>query len=54
MGFLAFATLLFIVFTRTHLELSNTEAIALLVLYGFFLAWMILESVGLIETVQGI
>ncbi|MEF8786595.1 MAG: sodium:calcium antiporter [Haloarculaceae archaeon] len=54
MGFLALATLVFIVFTRTHLELSNTEALALLALYGFFLAWMTLESVGLLETVQGI
>ena len=54
MGFLALATLIFIVFTRTHLELSNTEAVSLLVLYGLFLAWMTLESVGLLETVQGI
>jgi cation:H+ antiporter len=54
MGFLAFATLVFIVFTRTHLELTDKEAVALLVLYGVFLAWMTLESTGVIETVQGI
>jgi cation:H+ antiporter len=54
MGFLALATLVFIVFTRTHLELTNSEAVSLLVLYGLFLAWMILESVGLLETVRGI
>ena len=54
MGFLALATLVFIVFTRTHLELSNPEALSLLALYGLFLAWMVLESVGLLETVQGI
>lgn len=54
MGFLALATLVFVVFTRTQLELSDVEAVSLLVLYGFFLAWMILESVGVIATGQGI
>ncbi|ADB62874.1 sodium/calcium exchanger membrane region (plasmid) [Haloterrigena turkmenica DSM 5511] len=54
MGFLAFATLVFIVFTRTHLELTNREAYGFLGLYGLFLLWMILESMGVIETVQGI
>jgi cation:H+ antiporter len=57
MGFLAVATLVFIVFSRTHrthLELTNREALTLLALYGLFLVWMILESVGLLETVQGI
>ncbi|MEF8822032.1 MAG: sodium:calcium antiporter [Halovenus sp.] len=54
MGFLAFATLVFIVFTRTHLELSNLEASGFLGLYGLFLLWMILESMGVIETIQGI
>ena len=54
MGFLAFATLVFIVFTRTHLELTDREAYGFLALYGLFLLWMILESVGLIETVRGI
>ena len=54
MGFLAFATLVFIVFARTDLELTNSEAFGFLGLYGVFLVWMTLESVGLIETVQGI
>ena len=54
MGFLAFATLVFVVFTRTDLELSNLEAVAFLALYVLFLLWMGLESVGAIETVQGI
>ena len=54
MGFLALATLIFIVFTRTHLELSNAEAVTLLVLYALFLLWMTLESVGALETVRGI
>ncbi|SFS08235.1 cation:H+ antiporter [Halomicrobium zhouii] len=54
MGFLAFATLVFIVFTRTDLELTNLEAYGFLGLYALFLVWMTLESLGLIETVQGI
>jgi len=53
-GFLALATLLFIVFTRTRLELTDLEAYALLGVYVLFLLWMTLESVGVIETVQGI
>ena len=54
MGFLALATLVFIVFTRTDLELTNVEAYGFLALYGVFLVWIGLESVGAIETVQGI
>jgi cation:H+ antiporter len=54
MGFLAFATLVFIVFTRTDLEVSNLEASGFLGLYGLFLLWMILESLSIIETIQGI
>ncbi len=54
MGFLAFATLVFIVFTRTGLELTTAEGYGFLGLYGLFLVWMTLESVGAIETVRGI
>jgi len=54
MGFLAFATVVFIVFTRTDLELTRAEAVGFLLLYGLFLVWMSLESVGAIETVRGI
>ena len=54
MGFLAFATIVFIVFTRTHLELTDREAYGFLALYGLFLLWMTLESTGAIETVRGI
>jgi cation:H+ antiporter len=54
MGFLAFATLVFIVFTRTDLELTDREAYGFLGLYLLFLVWMTLESIGVIETVQGI
>jgi cation:H+ antiporter len=54
MGFLGFATLVFIIFTRTDLELSDREAYALLGLYVVLVCWMALESVGLIEKVNGI
>ncbi|MXR50068.1 sodium:calcium antiporter [Halovenus sp. WSH3] len=54
MGFLMVATLVFIVFTRTDLELTDVEAYGFLGLYGLFLLWMVLESTQVIETVQGI
>jgi cation:H+ antiporter len=54
MGFLGLATLVFIVFTRTHLELTNPEALAFLALYAGFLCWMGLETVGVFDTVRGI
>jgi len=54
MGFLALATLVFIVFARTRLELTDLEAYGFLGLYGVFLLWMTLESTGVIETVRGI
>lgn len=54
MGFLMVATLVFIVFTRTDLELTDLEAYGFLALYGLFLLWMFLESTNVIETVQGI
>jgi len=54
MGFLAFATLVFIVFARTDLELTTREAYGFVGLYVLFLLWMTLESIGVIETVQGI
>ncbi len=54
MGFLGVATLVFIVFTRTDLELTDRESYGCLALYGLFLLWMTLESTGVIETVRGI
>jgi cation:H+ antiporter len=54
MGFLAFATLVFIVFTRTDLELTDREAVGFIVLYVLFLLWITLESIGVLETVRGI
>ena len=54
MGFLGLATLVFVVFTRTDLELSRLEACGFLGIYVLFLLWMTLESLGVIETVRGI
>ncbi|MBB6646042.1 sodium:calcium antiporter [Halobellus ruber] len=54
MGFLGLATLVFIVFTRTGLELTDWEAYGFLGLYAVFLVWITLESIGVIETVRGI
>ncbi|WP_458206903.1 sodium:calcium antiporter [Haladaptatus sp. NG-SE-30] len=54
MSFLGFATLVFIVFTRTHLELTTREAYAFIGLYGVFLVWIGLETIGAIETIRGI
>lgn len=54
MGFLSFATLVFIVFTRTSLELTDAEAAVLVALYVLFLVWMGLETTGIIQTVRGI
>ncbi len=54
MGFLAFATLVFVAFARTDLELTDREAYGFFGLYAVFLVWMTLESAGVIETVRGI
>jgi len=54
MGYLGGATLVFLMFTRTDLELSDREASVLLGLYAVFVVWMTLESVGVVETVTGI
>jgi cation:H+ antiporter len=54
MGFLTFATLVFVVFTRTGLELTDREAYGFLGLYIVFLCWMVLESVGILQTITGI
>jgi cation:H+ antiporter len=54
MGFLGLATLVFLVFARTDLELTDLEAYGFLALYLLFVVWITLESIGLIETVRGI
>ncbi|WP_248897224.1 sodium:calcium antiporter [Haloplanus halobius] len=54
MSFLAFATLVFVVVTRTDLELTSVEAYALLGLYALFLLWMGAETVGAVDVVRGL
>jgi cation:H+ antiporter len=54
MGFLAFATIVFVVVTRTELVLTSAEAYGLLGLYACFLVWMVLETVGTVDVVRGI
>jgi cation:H+ antiporter len=54
MGFLGFATIVFVVFTRTDLELTDLEAVGFLALYGVFLLWMGLETTGGMGSVRGI
>ena len=53
MGFLAIATLVFIVFTRTDLELTNRESYGFIGLYILFILWLTLESLGIVETIRG-
>jgi cation:H+ antiporter len=47
MGFLTLATIILFAMLRTRLRLSRTECIILLVLYGIFVGWMVLETVGI-------
>ncbi|WP_458188627.1 sodium:calcium antiporter [Haladaptatus sp. NG-WS-4] len=54
MGFLGVTTLVFIVFIRTHLELTNREAYVFIALYGGFLFWIGLETMTAVDTVRGI
>jgi cation:H+ antiporter len=46
MGVLIVATVVLLTFLRTDMILSTVEAIALLVMYGVFITWMLLETVG--------
>ncbi|USZ67301.1 sodium:calcium antiporter [Halorussus salilacus] len=46
MGVLTLATVLLFGVMRTDLELTDTEAYALLATYAVFVGWMLLESVG--------
>ncbi|RQH00518.1 sodium:calcium antiporter [Natrarchaeobius oligotrophus] len=46
MAFLILATVVFFAIVRTDMLLSRREAWTLLALYGVFVAWLVLESVG--------
>ncbi|MXV63486.1 sodium:calcium antiporter [Natronorubrum sp. JWXQ-INN-674] len=51
MGFLILATIVFFTIVRTDMLLSEREAWTLLGLYGLFVVWLVLESVGLSSVV---
>ncbi|OVE84869.1 sodium:calcium antiporter [Natronolimnobius baerhuensis] len=51
MAFLIFATVVFFAIARTDMLLSRTEAWTLLGLYGLFVVWLALESVGLVSII---
>jgi len=46
MGFLVLATIILFVLIRINLNLTRTESLILLGMYGLFLAWMVLETIG--------
>ncbi|ESP89155.1 sodium:calcium antiporter [Candidatus Halobonum tyrrellensis] len=54
LAFLTVATLAFLVVTRTHLELTRSEAAGLLALYAVFVGWMATEATGVTGFVPGI
>jgi len=51
LGALVLATVILFVFTRTDMELKPWEAYSLLGLYGVFVTWMALETVGITSLV---
>lgn len=51
MAFLIFATIVFFTIARTDMLLSRSEAWLLLVLYGLFVGWLLLESIGVTNVV---
>ncbi|APX95254.1 sodium:calcium antiporter [Natronorubrum daqingense] len=51
MAFLILATIVFFTIVRTEMRLTVPEAWTLLALYGVFVVWLILESVGLSDVV---
>jgi cation:H+ antiporter len=51
MAFLVVATIILFGFARTGMEISNREAGTMLVLYGAFVGWLLLESVGAVDVI---
>ncbi|MDY6771401.1 MAG: sodium:calcium antiporter [Candidatus Nanohaloarchaea archaeon] len=51
MGFLTLATVVLFTFMRTKMEIDTKEAYALLGLYGVFVLWMVLETLGITSLV---
>ncbi len=51
MAFLVLATIVLFAFSRTGMEITNGEATAMLALYGVFVGWLLLESVGFVDVI---
>ena len=51
MAFLVVATVVLFGFARTGMEITNREATAMLTLYGVFVGWLLLESLGLVDVI---
>ena len=51
MAFLVVATIILFTLSRTGMEITDREAWAMLVLYGGFVGWLLLESVGLLDVI---
>ena len=49
MAFLVVATIVLFTFARTGMAITNGEGVAMLVLYGAFVGWLLLESIGLVS-----
>ena len=49
MAFLIVATVVLFTFARTGMTITNGEATAMLALYGAFIGWLLLESVGAVN-----
>ncbi|GAB7093171.1 sodium:calcium antiporter [Halolamina litorea] len=54
MAFLVFATVVLFTALRTDLQVSDREAGLLLVIYGLFLVWMVLEAIDVLSAVPGL
>lgn len=48
-GFLGFSTLLFVVFTRTSLEIADREAYIMILTYVVFVIWLVLETLDILN-----
>ena len=51
MAFLVVVTVILFAFARTGMEITNREGWTMLALYGVFVGWLLLESVGAIDII---
>ena len=54
MGVLTLATIVLFTLMRTDLEIARWEAWILMASYGLFVAWIAIETVGLIDTLPSV